>query len=119
MFLVVRSVFWLTVAYMVIKPGVDFADAQAASARAMAAGQQVIAEQIQAIECDSFQCIGELGLTVAQVCLGFLQISAFRAACRLQGCGVRQLLLRLGTGLGGAGLRGTGPGLCLVGSLEG
>ena len=58
MFLIVRSVFWLTVAYMVIKPGVDFADAQVASARAMAAGQQVIAEQIQAIECDSFQCIG-------------------------------------------------------------
>lgn len=58
MFLVARSVFWLTVAYMVIKPGVDFADAQAASAQAMAAGQQVIADQIQAIECDSFQCIG-------------------------------------------------------------
>lgn len=58
MFLVVRSVFWLTVAYMVIKPGVDFVDAQAMSAQAMAAGQQVIAEQIQAIECDSFQCVG-------------------------------------------------------------
>lgn len=58
MFLVVRSVFWLTVAYMVIKPGVDFVDAQAMSAQAMAAGQQVIAEQIQAIECDSFQCAG-------------------------------------------------------------
>jgi len=58
MFLVVRSVFWLTLAYMVIKPGVDFVDAQAVSAQAMAAGQQVIAEQIQAIECDSFQCIG-------------------------------------------------------------
>lgn len=58
MFLVVRSVFWLTVAYMVIKPGVDFADAQAVSAQAMAAGQQVIAQQIQAIDCDSFQCVG-------------------------------------------------------------
>jgi hypothetical protein len=27
----------------------------------MAAGQQVIAEQIQAIECDSFQCAGSKG----------------------------------------------------------
>jgi hypothetical protein len=58
MFLVVRSVFWLTVAYMVIKPGVDFADAQRLSAEAMTAGQQVIAEQIQAIDCNSFQCVG-------------------------------------------------------------
>ena len=58
MFVVVRSVFWLTVAYMVIKPGVDFVDTQAMSAQAMAAGQKVIAEQIQAIDCDSFQCVG-------------------------------------------------------------
>ena len=58
MFLVVRSVFWLTVAYMVIKPGVDFADAQQLSAQAMTAGQQVIVEQIQSIECDSLQCVG-------------------------------------------------------------
>jgi hypothetical protein len=65
MFLVVRSVFWLTVAYMVIKPGVDFADAQAMSAQAMAAGQQVIAEQIQAIECDSFQCVGGKAIAAA------------------------------------------------------
>jgi hypothetical protein len=67
MFLVVRSVFWLTVAYMVIKPGVDFVDAQAMSAQAMAAGQQVIAEQIQAIECDSFQCVG--GKAIASAAL--------------------------------------------------
>jgi len=65
MFVVVRSVFWLTVAYMVIKPGVDFADAQAVSAQAMAAGQQVIAEQIQAIECDSFQCVGGKAIAAA------------------------------------------------------
>jgi hypothetical protein len=58
MFVVVRSVFWLTVAYMVIKPGVDLPDAHAMSAHALAAGQQVIAEQIQSIECDSFQCVG-------------------------------------------------------------
>lgn len=58
MFVVVRSVFWLTVAYMVIKPGVDFPDTQALTAQAMAAGQQVVAQQIDAIECSSFQCAG-------------------------------------------------------------
>jgi hypothetical protein len=56
MFLV-RSAFWLIAAYMVIKPAVDF-DPNAAADRAMAAGQQVIAAQIDAIECDSLQCLG-------------------------------------------------------------
>ena len=65
MFLVVRSIFWLTVAYMVIKPGVDFADAQTLSAQAMTSGQQVIAEQIQAIDCDSFQCVGGKAIVAA------------------------------------------------------
>jgi hypothetical protein len=65
MFLVARSVFWLTVAYMVIKPGVDFADAQALSAQAVTSGQHVIAEQIQAIECDSFQCVGGKAIAAA------------------------------------------------------
>lgn len=55
MFLVARSVFWLTVAYLVIKPGVDFNDA---AQQAMAAGSQVVVQQIQSIECDSFQCAG-------------------------------------------------------------
>jgi hypothetical protein len=58
MFVVVRSAFWLTVAFMVIKPGFDMAEAQAMSAEAMAAGQRAVVEQVQAIECDSFQCIG-------------------------------------------------------------
>lgn len=57
MFLV-RSVFWLVVAYMVIKPGVDFADAAGLSGQAMAAGQQMVAEQVANIECDSLQCVG-------------------------------------------------------------
>ena len=58
MFLV-RSIFWLTVAYMVIKPGVDFADAaNSLSSQAVAAGTQVVAEQVQNIECDTLQCIG-------------------------------------------------------------
>lgn len=58
MFAVVRSVFWLGLAYMVIRPGVDLPDAGALSARAMAAGTQVVAEQVSNIECDSLQCVG-------------------------------------------------------------
>lgn len=65
MFFVARSVFWLTVAYLVIKPGVDFVDAQALSAQAMAAGQQAIVQQVQAIECDSFQCAGGKAVVAA------------------------------------------------------
>lgn len=58
MMLLVRSVFWLTVAYMVIKPGVELPDAAALSAQAVTAGTRVVAEQIQSIPCDSLQCIG-------------------------------------------------------------
>jgi hypothetical protein len=65
MFAVVRSVFWLTLAYMVIKPGVDLPDAGALSAQAMAAGSRVVAEQIQSIECDSFQCVGGKAIAAA------------------------------------------------------
>ncbi|WP_046137911.1 hypothetical protein [Devosia epidermidihirudinis] len=55
MFLVVRSIFWLTVAFMVIKPGFDFSTA---ANQTMAAGSQVVAQQIQSIECDTLQCVG-------------------------------------------------------------
>ena len=58
MFTVVRSVFWLVLAYMVIRPGVHLPDASALSAQAMAAGTQVVAEQVSNIECDSLQCVG-------------------------------------------------------------
>lgn len=58
MFVVVRSVFWLTLAYMVIKPGVDLPDPGALSAQAMAAGTQVVAQQVGNIECDTLQCVG-------------------------------------------------------------
>ena len=58
MFVVLRSVFWLTVAYMVIKPGVDLPDANQLTQAAMTAGGQVVAEQVQNIECDSLQCLG-------------------------------------------------------------
>lgn len=58
MFAIVRSVFWLTAAYMVIKPGVDLPNGNEISQQAMAAGSQIIAEQIANIECDSIQCFG-------------------------------------------------------------
>ena len=56
MFLV-RSVFWLLVAYAVIRPGVGF-DPHAAANQAVAAGQQLVSDQIDAIQCDSLQCLG-------------------------------------------------------------
>ncbi|MHA6691516.1 hypothetical protein [Devosia sp. A449] len=65
MFVVVRSVFWLTLAYMVIKPGIDLPDASALSAQAMEAGSRVVAEQIQSIECDNFQCAGGKAIVAA------------------------------------------------------
>ena len=65
MFVVVRSVFWLTVAYMVIKPGVDLPDAGAMTAQAMAAGTRVVAEQVGNIECDNLQCVGGKAVVAA------------------------------------------------------
>lgn len=65
MFAVVRSVFWLTVAYMVIKPGVELPDPNVLSQQAMAAGSRVISEQIQNIECDTLQCIGGKAIVTA------------------------------------------------------
>jgi hypothetical protein len=56
MFLV-RSVFWLLVAYLVIRPGTDF-DPHAAANQAMATGRQLVSEQVDAIACDSLQCMG-------------------------------------------------------------
>jgi hypothetical protein len=58
MFAVARSVFWLTLAYLVIKPGADLPDTAELSAQAMAAGSQMIAQQIEAIECQSWKCMG-------------------------------------------------------------
>lgn len=64
MFAIFRSVFWLTAAYMVIKPGVDLPDANALSQQAMAAGSQVIAQQIDTIDCTSLECIGGKAIAV-------------------------------------------------------
>ncbi|MCS6759329.1 MAG: hypothetical protein MO852_10310 [Candidatus Devosia euplotis] len=58
MFVVVRSVFWLTVAFMVIHPGVDLPDARTLAAQTVAAGSQAVSEQIVSIECADLGCAG-------------------------------------------------------------
>jgi hypothetical protein len=59
MMFLLRSAFWLTVAFMVIRPGVDVREsAGSVASEAMTRGSQFVAEQIQSIECDSFQCFG-------------------------------------------------------------
>jgi hypothetical protein len=59
MFLV-RSAFWLTVAFLVIGPkDIDLGRAAGAlSTQAMAAGQQMIAQQILDTECSTIECMG-------------------------------------------------------------
>lgn len=52
-----RSVFWLLLAYIVIRPGMDF-DPHAAANQAVAAGQQLVSEQVDAIQCENLQCLG-------------------------------------------------------------
>ena len=65
MFVVVRSVFWLTAAYLVIKPGVELPDGNAIATQAMTSGKQVVAEQIASVQCSSFECIGGKALAAA------------------------------------------------------
>jgi hypothetical protein len=64
---VLRSAFWLTVAFVVIAPkDVDLgATASDYSARAMAAGQQVIVSQVLANECSTVECIGTKAIVAA------------------------------------------------------
>lgn len=65
MFAIARSVFWLTAAYLVIKPTVDLPDPAAVSAQALAAGSQVVAAQIESIQCDTLQCFGGKAVVAA------------------------------------------------------
>lgn len=54
-----RSAFWLTVAFLVIKPGVDLgASASALKDQAMATGHKLVIEQIINGECQTLQCAG-------------------------------------------------------------
>jgi len=67
MFLV-RSAFWLTVAFLVIKPGVDLERAaQDLSGQALSAGRQVVAEAIAADACTSLTCIGGKAMLSAAI----------------------------------------------------
>lgn len=68
MLFLLRSAFWLTVAFVVIRPGFDVREAAAtASHEAMTRGSQMVAEQIGSIQCDSLQCLG--GKALAQAAL--------------------------------------------------
>lgn len=61
-----RSAFWLTIAFLVIRPGVDMGEAASTlSTEAMARGSQFVARQIEAIECDSLHCIGGKAMATA------------------------------------------------------
>jgi|SRR5688500_12853713 hypothetical protein len=57
---IVRSAFWLAVAFVVMAPkDIDFgATATNLSQQAVAAGQQLIAGQIIENDCDSIECLG-------------------------------------------------------------
>ncbi|MEQ8600871.1 MAG: hypothetical protein RLP98_13195 [Devosia sp.] len=69
-----RSVFWLTLAFLVIRPGVDVGDAAAnLSGEAMARGSQFVAAQIDAIECSEIQCLG--GKAIAAAALQSTQLA--------------------------------------------
>lgn len=66
MFFLLRSAFWLTVAFLVIRPGVDMrASAESVANEAITRGSQFVAQQIQAIECDSLQCYGGKAIIAA------------------------------------------------------
>lgn len=65
MFVIIRSIFWLTVAYLVIKPGIELPDAGALASQAMNAGKQVVVEQVSAIECTSIECMASRAMATA------------------------------------------------------
>ena len=58
--IILRSAFWLTVAFVVIAPkNVDMgARMQDYSTQALAAGQRVVVSQILANDCTTFECFG-------------------------------------------------------------
>ena len=64
---ILRSAFWLTVAFVAIAPKhVDLgATAGDFSSRAMAAGQQMIVEQVLKTECTTVECIGTKAVVAA------------------------------------------------------
>lgn len=66
MMFLLRSAFWLTVAFVVIRPEVDIsASAGSVANEALARGSQFVASQIEAIECDSLHCLGGKAMVAA------------------------------------------------------
>jgi len=61
-----RSIFWLLVAYAVIRPGMDI-DPRAAANQALVAGHQLVSEQVDAIQCDSLQCTASKAVFAAAI----------------------------------------------------
>lgn len=66
---ILRSAFWLTVAFLMVAPkDVDLAaTAGSFSAQAMAAGQQAIVGQLLQQDCTSLECIGTKAVVAAAV----------------------------------------------------
>lgn len=62
-----RSAFWLTVAFLLIAPkDVDLGQrAQDLGSQAVAAGQQVIVSQILSSECSTIECAGSKAVLAA------------------------------------------------------
>ena len=59
MMFLLRSAFWLTLAFVVMRPDADVREtAGSVASQAMTRGSQFVAQQIQAIECDSLHCLG-------------------------------------------------------------
>jgi hypothetical protein len=62
MFLV-RSAFWLTLAFVVMRPNFDVQSAVASvQAQALETGKAVIAERILEPSCDTIECVGRNAL---------------------------------------------------------
>jgi hypothetical protein len=64
-----RSAFWLGLAFMVMMPhGTDLgASAGALSAQAMAAGEKLIVEQIGQVPCSTIKCAGSQAMIAALI----------------------------------------------------
>ena len=61
-----RSAFWLTLAFVLIRPEIDIRDtATTISGEAIAQGSQFISEQLGDIECTDLACHGGKALAVA------------------------------------------------------
>jgi hypothetical protein len=57
--LLLRSAFWLTAMFLVMKPHTDVgATVGALSAQALSAGQHLVAEQVLANQCPTLPCTG-------------------------------------------------------------